>query len=392
MEKPLVLVGKGDDPYRTAFEVLSRFPGSDFAGRRVLVKPNAARMAAPGEGVTTDPGVVAAVVDFLKERNAREILIGESCIFGVEAAAAFRMTGMEKTARDKNVPLLDLDLPGPMEIPIAGGRLLKKIKVSSVLKRVDAVVSVPVMKTHMHTRVTLGIKNMKGLLWRREKARFHQLAPDPEAGQGEKGLDRAVAEMARGLLPSLVVVDGTVGMEGMGPGYGRAKRMGTVVVGVNAPAADAVSAFLMGFDPAEIPHLRLCGEFGLGPYALEKISVHPGDSLRWRNPFDPPPDRISISYPDVAVYDRGACSACLSTLMIFLQKNREGLDGYRLEDGRFHAAIGKHLQDFPQGTVLLGNCTQKFRERGVFIQGCPPISSQILENLRRRKKRGKRDG
>jgi uncharacterized protein (DUF362 family) len=390
MNKPFVSVAKGDDPYRTAFELLSRFPITDLEGKKVLIKPNAARMAAPGEGVTTDPRVVAAVVDFLKKKRAREIVIGESCISGVEAAAAFRETGLKEVARIKKVPLLDLDRLDPMEIRIFRGRLLKKIKVSSILKKVDLIVSVPVMKTHMHTRVTLGIKNMKGLLWKREKARFHHLAADPEVLKGEKELDVAIAEMATGLAPHLVVIDGMVGMEGMGPGYGRAKKMGVVVVSESALSADVVASRLMGFEPREIPHLRLCHEFGLGEIRLDQISVDPPDFLGWEDPFDPPPARISISYPDVVVYDRGSCSACLSTLMVFLHGQRHRLDEYRLQDDKFHVGIGKYLEEFPEGTVLLGNCTQKFKERGVFIQGCPPISSQILETLHRRK--GKKEG
>jgi len=47
--------------------------------------------------------------------------------------------------------------------------------IDSKLKKYDFVVTVPVMKTHMHTVVSLGLKNMKGVLWRREKVRFHQL-------------------------------------------------------------------------------------------------------------------------------------------------------------------------------------------------------------------------
>jgi uncharacterized protein (DUF362 family) len=390
INKPFVSVAKGDDPYRTALELLSGIPFPDLEGKRVLIKPNAARMAMPGEGVTTNPSVVSAIVDFLKRMKVREIIIGESCILGVEAPAAFRETGLEEVAREKNVNLLDLDRLDPLYIRIPGGRLLKKIKVSSIVEKVDLIVSVPVMKTHMHTRVTLGIKNMKGLLWKREKVRFHHLAASPEVVNGEKELDVAIAEMATGLAPHLVVVDGTVGMEGMGPAYGKAKKMGVMVASANALAADVVASRLMGFNPLEIPHLRLCHEFGLGEILLDQISVSPSDFIRWEDSFEPPPDRISISYPDVAVYDHGSCSACLSTLMVFLQKQRHLLDEYRLQDNKFHVGIGKYLEEIPEGTVLLGNCTQKFRDRGMFIQGCPPISSQILETLHRHK--GKKKG
>ena len=50
--------------------------------------------------------------------RAREIIIGESCIFGVEASAAFRETGLEEVAREKNVSLLDLDRLDPLDIRI----------------------------------------------------------------------------------------------------------------------------------------------------------------------------------------------------------------------------------------------------------------------------------
>jgi hypothetical protein len=53
----------------------------------------------------------------------------------------------------------------------------------------------------------------------------------------------------------------------------------------------------------------------------------------------------------------------------------------RLRYDKFHAGIGKYPQEFPGGTVLLGNCNQKFKERGIFIQGCPQISSYIFETL-----------
>jgi len=208
--------------------------------------------------------VVAAAVDRLKEKRASRIVIGESCIFGVKPAEAFRVTGMKEVSEEKKVELLDLDQGDPMEIAIPKGRVLRKIKVPVALKEFNFIVSVPVMKTHMHTRVTLSIKNMKGLLWRREKARFHQLRYDKKVTRGDKELDIAISEMASVLFPHLTIIDGTVGMEGMGPAYGRRRRTGVILVGDNALSTDAVAARLMGLDPETIPHLRLAAEKGWG--------------------------------------------------------------------------------------------------------------------------------
>lgn len=377
----MIIVLKGKDPYQTTKKALQKLPLSNLKGKKILIKPNAARLAAHGEGVTTHPGVVAATIDHLRERGADNIVIGESCIFGVNAEEAFRVTGMQEVSEKTGVPLVDLDQGDPAEIVIPKGRLVKKIKVPALLKEVDFVISIPVMKTHMHTGVTLSIKNMKGLLWRKQKARFHHLGEDKHPSKNVKTLDVAISEMATVLFPHLAIIDGTVGMEGMGPAYGRAKKMGVVIIGENALSADAVAARLMGMAPETIPHLRLSAEKGLGEIRLEKIPVEPRDYLKWENPFAPPPSELSLPFPDVVVHDEGSCSACLSTLVVFLQKYHMHLGGYRLEDGHVHIGIGRHLKDCPKGTIGIGSCTAHMKKRGPFIQGCPPVGSQVLEAL-----------
>ncbi|NWF93669.1 MAG: DUF362 domain-containing protein [Syntrophaceae bacterium] len=379
----LVMVSKGDDPYETTRELLQTFPLPVLKGRRVLIKPNAARVASPGQGVTAHPGVVAATIDLLKERGARRIVIGESCIFGVDPEEAFQVTGMKEIAEKRGMEVIDLDRSDPAELAVPKGRVIKKIKVPAILREFDFIISIPVMKTHMHTQVTLSIKNMKGLLWRREKARFHHLRYSEKVTRGHKELDMAISEMASILSPDLAIIDGTTGMEGMGPAYGRPKRTGMIVVGNHALSADAVASRLMGFDPERVPHLKLSAERGLGEIEPEKILIQPDDYLKWRMPFDPPPSELSIPFPDIVVHDEGSCSACLSTLLVFLQHYHSSLAGYRLEDERIHIGVGKNLKACPEGTILIGNCTHAIRERGIFIQGCPPVASQMLLSLDR---------
>ncbi|MBS3917657.1 MAG: DUF362 domain-containing protein [Deltaproteobacteria bacterium] len=379
--EPLVIVSKGKDPYKTTRIALKQFPFPNLKGRRILIKPNAARLASPGNGITTHPQVVAATIDLLREKGVKDIVVGEGCLVGVDARAAFEKTGLKEISEVKGVELIDLDRFDSMEKAIPDGKLLKKVKVSSALKEFDWVVSIPVMKTHMHTQVTLSIKNMKGLLWRREKARLHQLRSDKSMNRGHKALDLAISEMATILMPDLTIIDGTVGMEGMGPAYGRPKEMGIILVSRHALSADAVAARLMGFHPESIPHLKLCSELGMGEIQLQKISIKPKNYLKWENPFDPPPSRFSIPYPDVMVYDEGACSACLSTLIVFLKKYHSKLTPYYLDDKKIHIGIGKHLDRCPQGALLIGNCTSKKKKRGIFIQGCPPVASHIASTL-----------
>lgn len=378
---PLVIVSKGKDPYETTRRALRHLQLPSLKDRRILIKPNAARVALPGSGVTTHPLVVSATIDHLREKGAKDISIGEGCLVGVDAQAAFEQTGLREISATKKIPLIDLDRFDPMEKSIPDGTLLKKVKVSSALSQFNWIVSIPVMKTHMHTRVTLSIKNMKGLLWRREKVRLHQLRSDGRAKQEYKTLDLAISQMATILMPDLAIIDGTVGMEGMGPSYGKPKAMRTLVVSDHALSADAVASRLMGFNPESIPHLKLCSEKGLGEIHLENLSVKPKNYLQWESPFEPPPSQFSIPYPDVRVYDEGACSACLSTLIVFLKKYHAKLNPYYLDDQKIHIGIGKKLEHCPKGALLIGNCTSKKKRQGIFIQGCPPVASHIARTL-----------
>ncbi len=378
--KHSVIVLKGKDAYQTTREALGQLRLPELKRKRVLIKPNAARLALPGQGITTHPSVLEALIDQLREWGSSEITIGESCIFGVSADEAFQATGMKAISERKRVQLIDLDRFKPMVITIKKG-IVKKIRVSSALKEFDFVFSVPLMNTLMHTGVTLSLKNMKGLLWRKEKARLHHLLCAERLKNGDKELDLAISEMASVLFPHLAIIDGTVGMEGMGPAYGKSKKVGVIVAGRNALSVDAIATRLMGFDPSRIPHLRLCAERGLGEIRLGQISVRPADYLKWESPFEPPPSELAIPFPGVKVHDQGSCSGCLSTLLIFLRNYLPKLSGFCLEDGKIHVGIGRHLNLFPKGTILIGNCTSSMRKEGVFAQGCPPVASEIWKVL-----------
>ena len=168
--------------------------------------------------------------------------------------------------------------------------------------------------------------------------------------------------------------------------------MGVIIASRHALSADAVAARLMGFDPEAIPHLRLSAEKGLGEIGRKGISVEPEGYLKWESPFAPPPSELSIPYPDLVVYDEGSCSACLSTLLVFLNDYRSRLSDYHLQDGKMHLGIGKNLNGCPKGTLFIGNCASKMKRKGVFVQGCPPVSSRIWEVLSGRKEKGKEHG
>ena len=137
-----------------------------------MLKPNVGRNVQPGTGITTHPQVVAAVIDAFREAGA-EVVVGESPITGVTMFDAFESSGITAVAKIRNCPLIDMDVHQYVTCEIPAGIAMKSLKVCREVTEYDIIVSIPVMKTHMHTGVTLSVKNMKGCLWRRSKVDFH---------------------------------------------------------------------------------------------------------------------------------------------------------------------------------------------------------------------------
>lgn len=370
-----VYVAHGSGPYANTREALRPLELTPVRGKRVLLKPNTGRVAPPGSGITTHPEVIAAAIDAFREAGA-EVAVGESPILGVDVQEAFEVSGVAAVAGRRGCPLIDMDRRRFLKISVPEGRAIRALKVCPDVLEFDFIVSVPVMKMHMHTGATLAVKNMKGCLWRRSKVELHMLPP--LEGSDEKPIDVAIADVSSVLRADLAVIDGTVGMEGLGPSAGRAKPLDAVVVSSDAYAADAVACRLMGTQAELIPHLRIGADRGYGVIDPDRMAVTPQGWCDWISPFTPPPQNLEIEFPNITVLDKNSCSACQSTLLLFLIRYRERLFDFFPSPGDVNIAIGRGHAELPEGTLCLGNCTSRQRDQGLFVPGCPPVGSQIL--------------
>ena len=375
-----VWVASGPDPYQTTRQALAQLDLTPARGKRVLVKPNAGRIARSGSGIVTEAQVVAATIDALQEAGATTA-VGDSPIVGVKRLRALEASGIAAVARARNAKVINLDARPRVDVALPGGEAIQAIQVCPEVLEYDLIVSVPVMKIHMHTGVTLAVKNMKGCLWRRSKVDLHMLPPVP--GRTDRSLEIAIADMSAALRPHLSIVDGTVGMEGLGPSAGKPKPLGAIVVSADAYSADAVACQLMGRQAGQIPHLRIGAERGYGNIDLGKIPVTPSGWKDFGSAFQAAPENLAIEFPNVRVLDENSCSACQSTLLLFLKRFGTELFDYFPRGQPVTVGIGKGVDDVPPGALCIGNCMDAHRERGVFVKGCPPVGSAIYRVIQR---------
>ena len=381
--RPKVGIRQGGDPAGMTVELLREVVTQDFRNRSVLVKPNLGFLGNSGTGIITHCEVVRGVVRFMKEVGAQPF-IGDSCIFGVNPKEAFERSGTATIAREEGVDLVNLDEGRPILFHVPDPYAVEDFKVSSYAAEADRIVSVPVMKTHMHVIASLSLKNMKGCLHQREKMRFHHLREEDRfsAWHGYKNLDRAVADLSSVLYADLAVIDGIVAMEGLGPGLGEPKPLGLVLAGEDPIATDIAALFLMGFTEKELPHLVLAMTKRKCPgLTFEDLDVDRKAFLALRSPFKRAvPEDISAQFPEFTITSGETCSACDATMMAFLRtwgKNYSGKDVPQIVMGKKIDPRAIHKER----CILLGNCAAKLRERGIFLEGCPPIPSDILKAI-----------
>ena len=375
-----VSIRQGGEPAAMTMEALREVVTEDYRGKSVLVKPNLGFLAATGSGIVTHAEVVRGVVRFMKEAGAKPF-IGDSCIFGVNAREAFERAGAAAVAREEGVDIVNLDEGEPIFFDVENPYAVDRVKISSYAVQADAIVTVPVMKTHMYAGVSLSFKNMKGCLFQREKMRFHHLREEARFApwHGIKNLDRAVADLSSVLYPDLSVLDGIVAMEGMGPILGETKPLGLVMASEDPIAADIAGLFLMGFKPEDIPHVALAAKKRGQVASFEDLDLDRDAFTALRSPFRRAvAEDISAEYPEFMIKSGETCSACEATSMAFLKyygKRFKGIDQVRIMLGRNIDAVG----GADGRCIVLGNCAAAYREMGIFLEGCPPIPSDILK-------------
>jgi uncharacterized protein (DUF362 family) len=156
-----------------------------------------------------------------------------------------------------------------VKLPIPDGETLRAVTVPRLVADA-AVISAAKLKTHTETGVTLGMKNMFGLLPDRFKARYHL-----------RGMHNVVVDVNTVLRPALTVIDGFVGMEGRGPSGGTPVRMDLILAGTDPVATDATGCRVMGIDPHAIRYLQRAHEKGLGQIdAIDVLGARLADVTR----------------------------------------------------------------------------------------------------------------
>ena len=248
-----VAIVKGERSVETVAKALGLIGNLDILSNKpVLIKVNFITTKTWETGATTDPIVVEALIKAIQTRNS-EVYVVESNATSTNADKAAERTGMLDLCKRYNVPFLNLSkLDEKVVLRVQDHEALSQITIPRIVAN-GYVVSAAKMKTHSETQVTLGLKNMFGLIPDRMKWKYHI-----------KGIGKVIVDINTVLRPTLTVIDGFVAMEGSGPVHGTPVKMDLIVAGRDPVSTDSTASRIMGFDPKSIYHIRRVAEKGLG--------------------------------------------------------------------------------------------------------------------------------
>ena len=250
---PELAVVRGGTPADAVRNAVAQLGGMRrFVAREdvVLVKPNMAWDRTPEQAANTSPAVVAEIVRLSLAAGARRVIVTDVAIN--EAARAFDRSGIAAAARAAGASVVLPADAGFREVDL-GGRVLREWPVAEPVLRADKIINVPAAKHHSLTGVTLGIKNLYGILGG-ERRRLHQ------------NIDECLADLAAFLRPTLTILDAWRVLLRNGPSGGNLADVSltrTILASTDPVAVDAYAAAAF-WNLAGVPHLERAAARGLG--------------------------------------------------------------------------------------------------------------------------------
>ena len=232
------------------------------SGDDVIVKPNICVDYRTYEyGATTNPEVVAALVELCKGAGAKRVRVMD-LPFGGSPESAYAVSGIAEAVRAVGGEMEVMNPAKFRETEIPEGRDITSWKVYADLLSADVVINVPVAKHHSLARLSLGLKNLLGVI--------------SNPGRIHANLGQRTADLASLVRPSLTVVDAVRTLMEHGPTGGNlndVRLTNAVIASHDMVAADAYAATLFDLEGKDIAYVASAAEMGLGTMDLSGIEI-----------------------------------------------------------------------------------------------------------------------
>lgn len=233
-------------------------------GMKVVVKPNIAFDRTPPQAGNTHPEIVKALVMACLAAGAKEVKVFDRpCNDERRCYANSGIKAAVESIGDKRAVCEFMDERKFVPVKIAKGKSLKEWDLYKDAVEADCYINAPIAKHHNSAKLTLGLKNVMGVLGG-IRGRIHV------------GMAQNLADLATVIRPQLTVIDATRILLRNGPSGGNLKDvkiLDTLIASPDPVAADAYAATLFNLQPKDVAATVAAYNLGLGEMDLGKVKV-----------------------------------------------------------------------------------------------------------------------
>jgi uncharacterized protein (DUF362 family) len=254
---PLVVKAQGGSPAKLVRAAVAALGGmSAFVGKgqTVVVKPNIGWDRSPEQGANTHPEVVREVVLLCLEAGAAKVKIFDRTCNDPRRCYVNSGISAALEGLDARVELSHIDERRFRVVERPEALLLKHGSYYEEALDADCFINLPVAKHHSASGLTIGMKNIMGVLGG-NRAVLHRNLPE------------ALVDMNRAIRSHLTIVDATRILVANGPQGGKledVRTLETVIASSDVVAADSIAATLFNKSYADLKYLQLAHDQGLG--------------------------------------------------------------------------------------------------------------------------------
>ena len=220
----------------------------------------------PEQAANTHPDVIKAIVQQCLAADAKQVLVFDrTCNDTRRSYARSGIQAAVESIGDERAQCVFQDEKKFVPVKIARGKSITQFEFYSdaMPPACDCYINVPIAKDHCLAKLTLGLKNVMGVI-------------GGNRGEIHKDLHQRVANLNLVIRPRLTIVDATRILLRNGPTGGKladVKVLDTLIASADIVAADAYATTLFDMKPEAIASTVAAAKLGLGEMDLAKVKI-----------------------------------------------------------------------------------------------------------------------
>jgi uncharacterized protein (DUF362 family) len=263
-EPPVLSLAEGSDYAaitKNAINALGGIQKFVKTGNVVVIKPNLGWDRKPEYAANTHPLVVKAIAEECLKAGAKKVKIFDNpCNDPRRCYENSGVAGALKGIKNVEVKYMEDERYKNTKL---NGVFLKEWELYDEALSADVFINVPVAKHHGLTRISLGLKNIMGIM-------------GGNRGYIHRSIEDALVDVNKVVKSHLTVIDATRILLNHGPQGGNLKDvkvMNKIIACRDIVAADAYATTFFGLNPADISTTVTASKRGMGEMNLSKVKV-----------------------------------------------------------------------------------------------------------------------